>query len=168
MSLEALKRLQLDCVWWLVSPQNPLKSRVTTAAYEVRVETARTITQDHSCIHISTIEQERCWRYTIDTVEGLKQLHPRAQFVWLMGADNLAQFHRFRQWQQIANIVPIAVCDRAPFTFASLGSPFATRFSQLRLAERDASQLPECDAPRWVYLHMPRHPLSSTLLRSTS
>jgi nicotinate-nucleotide adenylyltransferase len=151
-----------------VSPQNPLKSRNITAAYEVRVESARTITQHQPRVYISTIEQERGWRYTIDTVEGLKQHHPRTQFVWLMGADNLAQFHRFRQWQQIARTIPIAVCDRAPFTFASLGSPFATRFAQLRLAERDAAQLSECDAPRWVYLHMPRHPLSSTLLRSTS
>jgi nicotinate-nucleotide adenylyltransferase len=130
------------------------------------VESAKTIIQNHPRLHISTIEQDHGWYYTIDTVHGLMQQYPRTQFVWLMGADNLAQFHRFRQWQRIAETLPIAVCDRAPFTFASLGSPFATRFSHARLKERDSAQLADCTAPHWVYLHMPRNPLSSTQLRA--
>ncbi len=167
MSLEALKRLKLDEVWWLVSPQNPLKSKQDMADYETRCNSVRDLVGTHKRIRISAIETTYGWRYSIDTVQGLMRLYPRTHFVWLMGADNLAYFHRWQQWRALAQLVPIAVFDRSPFTFASHGSRFALRYRRARIAEHEVRSLPERPAPAWAYIHMKRHPLSSTALRNS-
>lgn len=165
LSIEALRRLRLDEVWWLVSPQNPLKSKHDMAAYETRCESARAVIAGYPHIRIKTIEAERGWRYSIDTVRGLKRLYPRTRFVWVMGADNLAHFHRWRAWVALARSIPFAVFDRAPFTFSALGSRFALRFR--RMPERTVRRLASAKAPAWAYIHMKRHPLSSTELRNS-
>lgn len=166
IALEALKRLKLDEVWLVVSPQNPLKSTQDMAEYGTRVQSAQQLAH-HPRLRVVEIEQQHGLRYTVDTVEWLKHHYPRTQFVWLMGADNLAGFHRWRAWQRIARQVPIAVMDRAPYTLRALNKPFARRYQHARLHARDAALLSQAESPAWVYLTIPRHPLSSTWLRKT-
>jgi nicotinic acid mononucleotide adenylyltransferase len=113
ISREALKRLRLDEVWWLVSPQNPLKKKTDLAPYATRLEMARKTATDPR-IHVSSLEGERGLYYTIDTLRYLLRGNRDTQFFWLMGADNLAQFHRWKDWRAIAAMLPIVVLDRAP------------------------------------------------------
>lgn len=166
ISQEALKRLGLDEVWWLVSPQNPLKSTEGMEAYATRFGAAQ-VTAAHPHIHVLDIEAQAGLYYTVDTIAYLQQAFPRAHFVWLMGADNLASFHRWRAWREIAGRIPIAVLDRAPYGLRALHQRFARAFASARLPEAQAGFLAEKPAPAWVYLSIPRHPLSGTYLRKT-
>lgn len=166
ISQEALKRLGLDEVWWLVSPQNPLKSTEGMEAYATRFGAAQA-TATHPHIHVLDIEAQAGLYYTVDTIAYLQQAFPRAHFVWLMGADNLASFHRWRAWREIAQRIPIAVLDRAPYGLRALHQRFARAFAGARLPEVQAGFLAEKPAPAWVYLSIPRHPLSGTYLRKT-
>ena len=166
ISREALKRLGLDAVWWLVSPQNPLKASGELADYAVRLEAARHAAHDGR-IQVLDVEARERLFYTIDTIRYLQQQYPHTQFVWLMGADNLAGFHRWRAWREIAARVPIAVLDRAPYGMKALHQRFARTFAAARQAEPQARKLLEKPAPAWVYLSIPRHPLSATFLRKT-
>lgn len=166
ISREALKRLQLDEVWWLVSPHNPLKEASDLADYTLRFTHAQGVAC-HPRIRVMDIEQRHGLRYTIDSVRFLQAHYPHHRFVWLMGADNLAGFHRWRAWKELAARVPIAVLDRAPYALRALQAPFAQRFRNARITTRMAAQLVQMAAPRWVYLTIPRHPLSATYLRKT-
>lgn len=167
ISLEAIKRLGLDEVWWLVSPQNPLKSAKGMADYATRLAFARDLTASHRRICVSDVEQRRGLFYTIDTLRLMLRRHHRTQFVWLMGADNLAHFHRWRGWRRIASLVPIAVLDRAPYALQALHAPFARRFASWRHPACQTAQLAQSPLPAWVYITLPRHPLSATQLRKT-
>jgi len=166
ISLEALKRLGLDEIWWLVSPQNPLKQSDEMADYATRLGAAQTVAH-HPRIHVMDIEAQAGLIYTVDTIAYLQQAFAHTQFVWLMGADNLSSFHRWKAWRAIAAMVPIAVLDRAPYGMRALHQRFARTFAAARLDERDARQLAVSAAPAWVYLSIPRHPLSATYLRKT-
>ncbi len=166
ISLEALKRLQLDEVWWLVSPRNPLKSAADLADYPLRMAHAIALTP-HPRIRVLGIEHTFKLAYTVDTIRFLQQRHRDTRFVWLMGADNLAGFHRWRAWKAIAGRVPIAILDRAPFALKALHGRFALRFAATRLPAAHAALLANKAAPAWVYLTIPRHPLSATQLRKT-
>jgi nicotinate-nucleotide adenylyltransferase len=166
ISLEALKRLKLDEIWWLVSPQNPLKSTDGMADYATRLRFARQLAR-HPRIRVLDIEARQGLYYTIDTVRYLTRRQRNTQFVWLMGADNLAHFHRWRAWREIARRVPIAVLDRAPYALRALHAPFARTFRMARLGTAHAALLAENPCPAWVYLSLPRHPLSATYLRKT-
>jgi nicotinate-nucleotide adenylyltransferase len=165
ISLEALKRLELDEIWWLVSPQNPLKHASDLADYAIRLASAQAMA-NHPRIRVLDVEARQGLYYTIDTIRFLTA-HYRHRFVWLMGADNLAGFHRWRQWRTIAEKLPIAVLDRAPYGLRALHGRFATRLKASRLRAADAALLPDAAAPRWVYLTIPRHPLSASFLRKT-
>ena len=166
ISLEALKRLELDEIWWLVSPQNPLKQASDLAAYALRFKSAQAIAR-HSRIRVRDLEAKQGLYYTIDTIRYLQSHHPRDHFVWLMGADNLAHFHRWRHWREIAARVPIAVLDRAPYGMKALHARFALQYAKWRLVSSEAAQLTQVAAPCWAYLAIPRHPLSATYLRKT-
>lgn len=166
ISLEALKRLKLDEIWWLVSPQNPLKSASELAAYETRLQSARALAH-HPRIRVMDVESREGLHFTVDTLEFLCQHYPHTRFVWLMGADNLAHFHRWRQWKTIAARVPIAVLDRAPYALRALHGPFAARARKMRQRHAHAALLADQPAPAWMYLTLPRHPLSATHLRKT-
>ena len=166
ISEEALKRLDLDEIWWLVSPKNPLKKASDLAEYEVRFAYAKQLAR-HPRIKVLDLEKRHHLHYTIDTILYLKKRYWRSQFVWLMGADNLAGFHRWRRWKQIAALLPIAVMDRAPYALRSLSAPFTRIFSATRLSASAAGVLATKPAPAWLYLSVPRHPLSSTYLRKT-
>lgn len=166
ISLEALKRLQLDEIWWLVSPKNPLKKADDLADYALRLSFARGLA-NHPRIRVLDVEAQHQLHYTIDSIRFLQSHRRDCAFVWLMGADNLAGFHRWKNWREIARRLPIAILDRAPFGIRALHARFATAYATHRLQSAKAARLAECAAPQWCYLTIPRHPLSATHLRKT-
>jgi nicotinate-nucleotide adenylyltransferase len=165
LSVFALKRLQLDRVWWLVSPGNPLKDTHALPSLETRLTAAQELA-DHPAIHVTGVEAALNTRYTVDTVAALLRRFPNVHFVWLMGADNLSQFHHWRDWHLIARQVPFAVIDRPSDSFRALASPAAQALSKYRHNEANAARLAEFKAPAWMFLHGMKSPLSSTQLRS--
>lgn len=164
-SLLALKRLGLSAVWWLVSPANPLKASSELASFEARCERARKIAE-HPHIRISAFERQAGLTFTHDTLKALIAAHPDLRFVWLMGADNLADFHRWHRWAEIFRLLPIAVIDRPGYRFGAIASPAARRFAHDRLDESDARALADAGPPAWVYLGGLLNPASSTELRA--
>ena len=164
-TLLAMKRLGLDRVWWLVTPGNPLKSDSTLRDLSERMEAARHVAHDPR-IEVSCLESVIGTRYTVDTVRYLRRHAPGPRFVWIMGADNLAQFHRWQNWRHIASEVPIAVIDRPPQSFRALASPAAQAFARYRIPENQAAKLAEHRAPAWVFLTGMKLSLSSTGLRN--
>jgi nicotinate-nucleotide adenylyltransferase len=163
-ALAALRRLRLDRVWWLVTPGNPLKDNARLPPLADRVAAAQAVA-GHPRIVATGVEEALGTRYTYDTVEDLARRCPGVGFVWIMGADNLIQFHRWQRWRGIAAALPIAVVDRPGATLTALRSPAAQALARFRLPEEDARALPFARPPAWVFLHGPRSPLSSTRLR---
>ncbi|GBD40712.1 Nicotinate-nucleotide adenylyltransferase [bacterium HR39] len=164
VSREALRRLGLDRVWWIVSPQNPLKSPEELAPFEKRLMWARRVAAAEPRIVVSDIEVRLGTRYTVDTLRRLVA-DRRYRFVLIIGADNLAQFHRWRHWQRIFAMVPVAVFERAPYSYSALAGQAAHRFSGARVGEREARRLAELDPPRWVFVRLRPHPASATAIR---
>jgi nicotinate-nucleotide adenylyltransferase len=160
----ALTKAGLDRVWWLVTPGNPLKSAADLAALRARVEAAQALVHDPR-IAVTGFESEIGARYTADTLRYLKRRASGARFVWIMGADNLAQFHRWRHWREIAEAAPILVVDRPGSSFAALSSRAAHALAQWRRPERDAARIADLEAPAWIFLPGPRSNASSTALR---
>jgi len=165
ISLFAMKRLRLDRIWWLVSPGNPLKDNGTLHTLRERVSAAKKIAH-HPRIDISCLETVIGTRYTADTISYLRRRCPGARFVWIMGADNLAQFSRWERWQNIASMVPIAVVDRPPDSFRALASTAAQTLMPYRIDERNAGSLASRRAPAWTFLTGLKSNLSSTGLRN--
>ncbi|WP_230532802.1 nicotinate-nucleotide adenylyltransferase [Microvirga roseola] len=164
VSLLALKRLELDRVWWIVTPGNPLKDTGELASTAERAAGAEDMA-GHPRIDVTTFEEEIGARYTVDTLAYLTRRYLGVRFVWIMGADSLASFHRWRGWRRIARTMPIAVIDRPGWTLKAVRSPAATALSPWRIGEEQASALPSFEPPAWVFLHGPRSHLSSTALR---
>lgn len=164
ISLQALKLLGLDEVWWLVSPLNPLKQAKDMASYERRIETAKQIAQ-HPRIKVSVIESEIGTRYTVDTLLKLKELYPDINFVWLMGADNLSQFPLWYRWRTIMHTVPIAVFARKHYALKALHGRTARIYQLYRKNASEAVNLAFCRPPAWVFLPIRKHPASSTEIR---
>lgn len=165
ISLFAMKRLQLDRVWWLVSPGNPLKNGYGANDIAARANAARKIARDPR-IDVTCLEAVIGTRYTVDTISFLRRRCTGAHFVWIMGADNLAQFHRWDDWRRIAAQVPIAVIDRPPQSFRALAAPAALALARDRLPENKAWQLADARPPAWVFLTGLKLSLSSTRLRN--
>lgn len=164
-SLVALRRLGLDRVWWLVTPGNPLKDNAALAPLQARLAAARKIAA-HPRIDVTGIEAALGTSFTHDTITRLLRRCHGVRFVWLMGADALADFHRWRQWRALADLVPIAVIDRPGTGLAGSRSRAASALSVSRLDEADAALLPWAEPPAWLILHGPRSDLSSTRLRT--
>ncbi|WP_292612565.1 nicotinate-nucleotide adenylyltransferase [Nitrobacter sp. 62-13] len=164
-SLYALKRLKLDRVWWLVSPANPLKNPRALYDLTERAAAARATATDPR-IDVSCLEAVIGTRYTVDTITYLRRRCANVRFVWIMGADNLAQFHRWENWRRIAAEVPIAVIDRPPQSFRALAAPAAQALAMWRLPEARAAQLATHRPPAWVFLTGMKSSLSSTGLRN--
>ena len=160
----ALIRLRLDKVIWLVSPQNPLKPRHETAGIDARLAGARLWARGSKMV-VSNAESRIGSRYTIDTLRLLKRRYPGVKFVWIMGADSLASFHRWRGWTQIMQSVPMAVVSRPWAALKARTSPAAKRFRHARHGSRQAPILPQLKAPAWVYLRGPFNFASSTAMR---
>ena len=165
VSLFAIKRLRLDRVWWLVSPGNPLKDNGRLYRLDERAQAAREMASDPR-IDVTCLESVIGTRYTIDTITYLRRRASGVRFVWIMGADNLAQLHRWQHWQRIATQVPIAVIDRPPQSFRALTAPAAQALARYRLPENEASRLADCRPPAWVFLTGMKLNLSSTGLRN--
>lgn len=165
ISLFALKRLKLDRIWWLVSPGNPLKDNGSLHALRERMSAAEKVARDPR-IAISCLETVIGTRYTADTISYLRHRCSGVRFVWIMGADNLAQFSRWERWQNIASMVPIAVVDRPPDSFRALSSVAAHTLMPYRVDERDAGTLASRRTPAWTFLTGLKSSLSSTRLRN--
>jgi nicotinate-nucleotide adenylyltransferase len=165
ISLFAIKRLKLDRVWWLVTPGNPLKDQDGLRDLNERTAAARRMANDPR-IDVSCLESVIGTRYTIDTISYLRRRASGLRFVWIMGADNLAQFHRWQNWRRIASEVPIAVIDRPPQSFRALAAPAAQALARYRLPENQAGRLADQRAPAWVFLTGMKLNLSSTGLRN--
>lgn len=158
-----LRELQLDQVWWLVSPQNPLKSAQPSAS--ARAKTIEALELPYA-MRISHIETRLRTRYTVDLIRKLRERHPTTRFVYIIGSDNLAQMPRWKDWESLFNHVPIAVIARP-------GAPLKARLGQVskqmatsRLPEQQAHALKDCPAPCWTYLTLPLRPVSSSAIRA--
>jgi nicotinate-nucleotide adenylyltransferase len=163
--LIAMKRLDLERVWWLVTPGNPLKDSRGLAPLDERVAAARALAQ-HPRIDVTGLEAAIGAHYTYDTVHYLLARCPGVRFVWIMGADNLRTFHRWQKWREIAAMVPIAVIDRlGPSLYATAGLA-GQALARYRLPDSQARMLANRPPPAWIYLHGLKSPLSSTALRA--
>jgi nicotinate-nucleotide adenylyltransferase len=160
----AKRRLKLDKVIWLVSPQNPLKPAHETADLAHRLAGARAMANERG-MAVSDAETRIGAQYTIDTVRALQARYPRVRFVWIMGADSLASFHRWRGWTQIMREIPVAVVSRPWIALKARFSPAARRFARYRRPSSQAALLPGMAPPAWVFLRGPFNFLSSTALR---
>jgi len=165
LSLEALRRLRLDEVWWLVSPQNPLKPVAGMAPLAARLAGARAWAA-HPRIRGCALETALGTRYTAETLRALTARFPGVRFVWLMGADNLVQVSQWHDWTSIFHIVPVAVFDRPSYSLQAVAATAARRFARYRLPEARARGLPERRPPAWVFLHQRLNPQSSTRIRT--
>ncbi len=165
ISLTALKRLGLDRVWWLVTPGNPLKDATKLPSLQSRVAAARDLAR-HPRIAVTGFEAGSGSAYTVDLLAELKRRFPGVSFVWLMGADNLAQFDRWRAWEEIFAAVPIAVLDRPGFRLKARAGKAAQRFAAYQVDESDARGLARLVPPAWTILTHTLSGLSSTELRA--
>ncbi len=165
VSLEALKRLRLDQVWWLVSPQNPLKPNAPSNDLARRIAAAEAVASDPR-IRVTGIEAALGTTYSAETLARLLPRLTGVSLVWMMGADNLASFHHWRDWQRIAATLPIAVFNRPGNTLKALAAPAARALARFRLAARDAPALAAHPAPAWLFLPAPHIDISSTALRT--
>lgn len=164
ISLYALKALGLHEIWWLVSPQNPLKPKSELAPYEQRLSFAQEVAA-HPRIRVTDIERKLGTRYTIDTLRALMRRYPQIEFVWLMGADNLASLHRWHRFRAIFSLVPIVVFDRSPFSHTALRKKAAQCFAHARRAK--IRPISGAKPPVWEFIYMARHPESASNLRKT-
>lgn len=163
----ALRRLGLDQLWWLVTPGNPLKSRNELAPLAERLAACEALAEDPR-IKITAFEKTLGTSYTARTLDFIRARNPHVHFIWIMGADNLAGFHRWQRWQKIATTFPIAVIDRPGSTLAYLSSKTARTFDYARVDEEDAGVLWQKRAPAWTFIHGPRSTLSSTAIRAAA
>lgn len=163
-TLFAMEALGLDEAWWLVSPGNPLKPKADMAPLPARVRSARDMAR-RAPIKVTAIERELGTVYTIDTLRALKRRFPRRRFVWLMGADNLAQFHRWKDWRAIAGEMPIAVIARPGYDDRALASPAMAWLRRFRLAAAEFRNRDEWSAPALIELRFDPDPRSATELR---
>lgn len=161
----AMRVLELDQLWWIVTPGNPLKAGREIAPLAERIALSEEIVHDPR-IRVTAFEAAFSVRYTADTLGLVQARNPGVDFVWVMGADNLAGFHLWERWRDIAATMPIAVIDRPGSTLALGSSVMARSFEAARIPERDAANLARRAPPAWTFIHGPRSSLSSTALRA--
>ncbi len=149
----------------MVSPQNPLKPSAGMAPFEERLAGAEALAS-HPAIAVTDIEQRLGTHYTAHTLAALNFCFPRMHFVWIMGADNLVQIAHWQQWTRVFNLAPIAVFDRAPYSFDALAGKAAQAFSRFKFRSKDAHKLAETKPPAWTFFHTRLHPASATEIRA--
>ncbi|WP_267381343.1 MULTISPECIES: nicotinate-nucleotide adenylyltransferase [unclassified Sphingomonas] len=165
ITLAAIHALALDEAWWLVSPGNPLKPEQGMAPLAARLASARRMAR-RAPIRPSTIEARLGTRYTIDTMRALKRRYPRTHFIWVMGSDNLAQFHRWKGWRAIAREVPIAVIARPGYEGRASASPAAGWLRRFRRPAGQANRWTTWELPAFVLLRFRPDPMSATQVRA--
>lgn len=162
---EALKRFGLDQVWWLVSPGNPLKKH-GPAPIEARLAKARRVI-NHPRVQVTDIEVRLGTQYTAETLNGLQKLYPTQRFIWLMGADNLAQFHLWQDWRCIADAVPMGILARSGQRISARTSKAASLYAHHRIAGRYSQLLGRAQAPAWCFVNVPMMDVSSSAIRAS-
>ncbi len=162
----ALKALKLDYVWWLVSPQNPLKPVAGMAPLADRLAAARALAAENPRIVVSDIEARLGTVYTAETLARLTEMFPETRFVWLMGADNLVQIPRWRHWMRIFRTVPVAIFDRPSYSLRAVSGQAARRFARFQLPQHRAGALIRHRPPAWVFIRGRKSPASASALRS--
>jgi nicotinate-nucleotide adenylyltransferase len=162
VALYALKHLKLDWVWWLVSPQNPLKDPSITDEYEKRLAYTKRIAK-HPRFIVTDVEQQINTRYTAETLAYLKAKANTAKFVWIMGADSLASLHHWHHWLDITDMMPLAVLARPGYSIKALRSVAATRLAGQRVLQ--PANLLTTQTPAWTFVTMPLRKESSTAIR---
>jgi len=165
ISLQALSALALDQVWWLISPQNPLKPTDGMAPLATRLAAA-CAKVDHPRITAAALETALGTQRTADTLQALQGRFPRVAFVWLMGADNMIQIERWHAWQQIFHRLPVAIFDRPSYSLKAMAAKPAKRFGDSRLREAYSRCLASCQPPAWVFIHGQRNALSASSIRA--
>jgi nicotinate-nucleotide adenylyltransferase len=166
LSLAAMQALGLDEVWWLVSPGNPLKEGASDMApFEARLASAR-LAARHSPIKVSDFERRAGTRYTVDTVRRLLRRYPRCRFIWLMGADALPDFHKWRNWRGLARLLPIAVLPRPGYDATARAARAMGWLARFVHPARQARQWTEWSLPAILFLRLPTSPQSATALRA--
>lgn len=165
ISLFAIRALGLAELWWLVSPGNPLKPDAGMAPLAARVASARRFAR-RAPIKVTAVERELGTRYTIDSLRALRRRYPRRRFVWVMGSDNLAQFHRWRSWRRIAAAMPIAVVARPGYDRAALASPAMAWLGRHRRRAQALRDPAKWSAPALILLRFDPDPRSATAIRS--
>lgn len=161
----ALKRVQLDAIWWLVSPQNPLKRKDDTADFAARMQQTRELVDPHPRMVVSDVEQQIGSSCTAEALKGLRHVIARGRFVWIMGADSFAELHRWYHWQDLPAALPLCVFDRPGHSLNALASPAALKYAKNRLNAEVAARLPNCQPPAWTFITWPLRPESSSALR---
>lgn len=164
ISRAALKRFNLDRLWWLVSPGNPLKAHAP-ASMAGRVAAASAL-MNHPKVHVSDIEARLGTRYTAETLRALRRIYPGVRFTWLMGADNLAHFHHWKDWRQIMETVPIGVLARPGDRIAARLSPAARIYRGAMIGDQDSQALAQASAPAWCFVNIPLIAASSSQIRA--
>lgn len=159
----AMKRLQLDWVWWIVARGNPLKTE--HGDFNARFASAEAVAGHHPRMIVTDIEKQLGYTYSWQTLLTLAVHAPQTDFVWLMGADNMAGFHHWQRWQEIARLMPIAIIARPGVGPGARNSKFARTFARARIPEAYAPLLADLAPPAWVYLKGPLDPSSSTAIR---
>jgi nicotinate-nucleotide adenylyltransferase len=162
VALYALKALKLDWVWWMVSPQNPLKDPAIIDEYDKRLAYTRRIAK-HPRFIVTDIEKQMNTRYSEETLERLKAQSGNTKFVWIMGADSLGQLHRWHHWLDIVDMVPLAVLARPGYSIKALRGVAATRFAGSRISTPAA--VITAKTPSWTFITMPLRNESSTAIR---
>ncbi len=161
---QALRRFGLDQVWWLVSPGNPLKDR-GPAPMKARLTAARQL-MDHPSVSVTDLETHLNTRYTAQTLDALLHRYPGVQFTWLMGADNMAQFHLWQDWRAIMDAVRVGVIARPGERVGARVSPTARLYRRARLSGRASQLLAKAKAPAWCFINVPMSAASSTAIRA--
>jgi len=160
----ALRALQVDYVWWLVTPQNPLKTTAPSTASGHRVAAVKKLVNNRRFI-VSDEENRLGTKYAVDTARRLKARYPRCKFIWLIGADNLSQMHHWKDWQGLMRSLPMAVYPRPGDSHKAAMAPAAAAFSWARLNREAAAHLADYQAPAWVMLDGKQSGLASSRLR---
>ncbi len=161
----ALTRLRLDRLWWLVTPGNPLKDTQSLSPLSVRLAAARRLARDPHIV-VTDIEAKLGLRHTVEVIGYLRQHCPGVRFVWIMGTDNLLQFHRWRRWEKIMSQVPIGVIDRPGTNLRAPMAKALMRFAGARMPEYAAKKLGNARPPALAIVHGPRNSQSSSALRA--
>lgn len=168
ISLEAMRRMRLDEIWWLVSPQNPLKPVQGMAPFAERLAGATIAAARHPRIRVTALESRLGTRFTADTLTRLRKHFPATRFVWLMGADNLLQIRRWERWESIFRTVPIAIFARPTYCLKGLSDLAARRFARWRASPENARRLADRKPPAWVFFPSRLDTRSATQIRSRS
>lgn len=163
-ALYALKKLELDQVWWVLTPQNPLKDSRETGGFAARLALTEDLAS-HPHFRVTDIEAQARTRTTADFLRVLAPILRRGRFVWIMGADSFANLHHWHDWTRIMTTLPVALVARPGYSLAALNGMAATRYRKDQIPANQCARLADAHAPAWVFLPMPLRAESSTLIR---